>query len=395
VARNISDDFETVIETGRVDATSPLGQVRQVAHLTGPAHSAHTPTVNLVANDDGSWVVAYDTEAGSAAQRYDNSSNEKGEPINLGSAKKPTIAHLPDDGFVILLDGVATNYDASGTANSTPQIIGGGATTIIGTDNQGDLVLAYNKTAAAGPVFARSYSLSAADNFAYLSGATLFVDGSTLADNIDLTHTEDSIVVERGNQMRLFDATVVTALYIHSYGGDDTIINETTLPSTMDGGDGNDQIFGGSVADRIYGGTGDDEIWGGDGPDSIWGLDGSDSLYGNGGSDRIEGGAQPDHIRGNGGRDKLYGNGGNDRIYGGASGDYISGQDGFDQLWGEGGDDRLYGDDGSNDTLSGGAGNDTFITVDGAIDQLFGDGGRDSVTAFDANDVLTSIEVTS
>ena len=392
-AMDISDAFSTQLHTGKVSSSAVLVDAKLVDTLIGPAHSTHVPVKRVAANANGTWIVVYDTEAGSWVQRFDASGNEVGGAIGLGSAKKPRIASLSGGGFLVLLDGVVTNYDANGSAVSTPQGIGGGLTTLIGADDQGDLVLAYNKTAG-GPVFARTLSFSPADDFAYLVGSALFVDGSTLADNIDITHTEDSIIVERGNQMRSFAADSVTSLYIHSYGGNDTIINETDLRSTMDGGDGNDQIFGGLLADRIYGGTGDDEIWGGDGADSIWGLDGYDSLYGNGGSDRIEGGAQPDHIRGNGGRDKLYGNGGNDRIYGGSSGDFIYGQDGFDQLFGEGGDDRLYGDDGSPDTLGGGAGNDTFITVDGAADQLFGDGGRDTLTSGDTSDVLISIEVT-
>jgi Ca2+-binding RTX toxin-like protein len=393
-AIDISDDFQTLINTGRVSASEAVGGVQLVDTMTGPAHSALTPIVRVVANDDGSSVVAFDTEAGSFAQRYDDLGNAVGDLISLGSGKRPAIAVTPGGGFVVLLDEIATSYTDTGFVDSQPQGVGGGLNNNIGTDNAGNLILTYNK-ADNGPVYFRSYASGAPAPFAMLSGTRLFVDGTAAADFINISRIGGDYVIERGNSSLSFVVSTVASVSVHGFGGDDSIVNDTDLASTINGDDGADTIFGGTAADRVYGGYGADEIWGGDGPDNLWGLDGNDSIYGNGGNDRIEGGAQPDHIRGNGGRDRILGNGGNDHIFGGSSGDYLYGGPGADQLIGEGGNDRLYGDDGEPDKLWGGAGDDTFITLDGVVDQLFGDGGRDNATPdnADSSDIFVSIEV--
>ncbi len=161
-----------------------------------------------------------------------------------------------------------------------------------------------------------------------------------------------------------FDASQILAVSITGGAGDDRIVNDTALPATLDGGDGNDTITGGSAADVIYGR----------------------------GADRLLGGLGSDRIYGNGGRDNLFGGGGNDRLYGGASADSLYGQNGSDELFREGGDDRLFDDYQSGlDTLHGGPGNDLpFVTRDGVVDQVFGDSGTDTASA-DSIDVLTSI----
>ena len=56
---------------------------------------------------------------------------------------------------------------------------------------------------------------------------------------------------------------------------------------TLDGGDGNDSLYGSSSADTLSGGTGDDAISGGDGADTIDGGQGSDTVTGGGGNDLL------------------------------------------------------------------------------------------------------------
>ncbi len=185
--------------------------------------------------------------------------------------------------------------------------------------------------------------------------------------------------------------------------GNDSILGEgpnssNEGPDFIDGGAGDDSLFGNGDSDTIFGGAGNDSIQGNPGPDSlvggvgndtinggpfdssndtIFGEDGNDVLFGDGGNDSIYGGAGNDSILGEDGEDTLLGEAGNDTIYGGAGRDSILGGDGDDTLSGEGdndtirggsGNDSLFGEQ-SNDLLEGGSGNDS---IDGGVEnQLF------------------------
>ncbi|OWT79863.1 MULTISPECIES: retention module-containing protein [unclassified Achromobacter] len=78
-----------------------------------------------------------------------------------------------------------------------------------------------------------------------------------------------------------------------------------------------------------------------------------------GGDDVIHGGNGNDIIFGQGGNDDLYGDAGNDIIYGGEGNDTLHGGAGNDVLFGGNGNDILIGGQG-DDILVGGAGSDTF-----------------------------------
>lgn len=95
---------------------------------------------------------------------------------------------------------------------------------------------------------------------------------------------------------------------------------------------GDDTIEGGSGQDLIFGQGGDDVLDGGDGDDSVEGGEGNDALEGGQGQDTLEGGD---------GRDTLSGGQGDDRLFGGAGEDFIV-------------------LDSDNDRAEGGAGSDLF-----------------------------------
>ncbi len=99
--------------------------------------------------------------------------------------------------------------------------------------------------------------------------------------------------------------------------------------------------------------------------DTIDGGAGQDTIYGQEGDDSISGGADDD---------QLYGEEGNDTIDGGLGADHIYGGLGDDSIVGGDGDDTLDGGAG-NDLLTGGLGNDLF-TVGGGNDTItdFGTG---------------------
>jgi Ca2+-binding RTX toxin-like protein len=176
-------------------------------------------------------------------------------------------------------------------------------------------------------------------------------------------------------------------------GHQDLFFGSSTDNDTIDGGPGNDVINGGAGADVIHGGAGNDTINGGPGittaTDQLYGDDGNDiikagngdtgalldggagndQLYGGWATNVINGGDGNDYLSSGGGNDTLYGGAGNDSLKGGQGATQMSGDDGNDTLlggtgneflYGGSGDDRLNGG-GGNDTLSGGAGNDTFL----------------------------------
>lgn len=156
------------------------------------------------------------------------------------------------------------------------------------------------------------------------------------------------------------------------------------LGSTLQGGDGDDGIYGLVGANLLVGGAGNDYIAGGSGDDVIYGGDANGSagdtgdswLGGGAGNDTIHGNLGDDRIDGGSGNDMLFGDEGNDIITGGSGNDTISGGIGNDYLYGEAGDDIMNGDSG-NDSLYGGDGNDALTGGQG-LDYLIGGLGNDS-----------------
>lgn len=100
----------------------------------------------------------------------------------------------------------------------------------------------------------------------------------------------------------------------------------TSLYDVLQGGSGDDQIFGLDGSDTIKPGTGRDVVFAGAGNDYvatdedttgdvIFGGAGNDSLWGASGHDRIFGGAGLDNIYGRGGNDVMAGGEGADLFY--------------------------------------------------------------------------------
>jgi Ca2+-binding RTX toxin-like protein len=113
------------------------------------------------------------------------------------------------------------------------------------------------------------------------------------------------------------------------YGGNgaDTIYGESGEDQLF-GLDGNDNIDGGSERDWVFGNAGHDYLWAG-GLDYSWnymdGGDGQDTLFGGYGVDILVGGNDADYLDGGYGNDDLNGgdDGAYDRLYGGAGTDYF------------------------------------------------------------------------
>ncbi len=248
-----------------------------------------------------------------------------------------------------------------------------------------------------------------------------------------------------GQQIDLFSSPNIghRGDIVATVGGDD-LINGGEGDDTIDGGAGNDAIVGGTGADDIDGGDGDRDIASFRLSDDAVEVD-LDTGVGSGGDaegdtyqniEFLHGSAYDDILAGDGnvnrlvgmdGVDELYGRGGNDTLIGGRGGDYLDGGDGVDTaeydwsasgvvvdlstgvgaggyaegdtlvnienlvgsfygdvLSGDGGRNRLNGNDG-DDVINGGAGNDVLIGGLGADELNGGEGDRDVADYSNAN----------
>jgi Ca2+-binding RTX toxin-like protein len=173
--------------------------------------------------------------------------------------------------------------------------------------------------------------------------------------------------------------------YFHMGGGKDTV----------NGGLGDDRIWGDSGKDNLSGGDGNDKIRGGTQNDRIFGGNNDDDLAGEDGNDTISGGAGVDAISGGNGNDRLFGDAGNDSILGGKGDDLVNGGTENDQIDGGKGNDKLLGGRG-NDTIVGGKGDDILLGGKGddslnggaGSDTLFSGKGDDLMVGGDGNDIL-------
>gem|GEM_PF-3182590 len=166
--------------------------------------------------------------------------------------------------------------------------------------------------------------------------------------------------------------------------GDDTLFGEGGDDAVL-GGDGADTLYGDAVYlpdalhgnDILDGGDGDDKLYGNGGADRLFGAAGADALFGGSGNDFIDAGAGDDTLSGEEGNDTLLGGDGADVMYGGAGVDDLRAGAGDDLLDGGGGDDVMFGETGA-DQVRGGAGND----------RLYGGAGEDIIEGGDGDDLI-------
>jgi len=109
----------------------------------------------------------------------------------------------------------------------------------------------------------------------------------------------------------------------------------------VNGGDGDDLMYGGQGGDKMFGDGGDDVMYGGSQGDLLNGGADDDDIWGGFQSDTIFGGPGNDQVFGGHGSDNLFGDGGNDDIYGGPKNDNLfagssavpTDQDCYPPLW--------------------------------------------------------------
>jgi Ca2+-binding RTX toxin-like protein len=126
-----------------------------------------------------------------------------------------------------------------------------------------------------------------------------------------------------------FNRAEIAAIAVEAGNGGDAVrIDESngvfadTIPTRIDGGNGNDRLSGGAGAGTLNGGNGDDTLAGGNGNENLVGGNGNDSIDGNRGNDVAlmgngndtfgwDPGDGSDTIEGQNGTDTLLFNGAN------------------------------------------------------------------------------------
>ena len=189
---------------------------------------------------------------------------------------------------------------------------------------------------------------------------------------------------------------------------DDTVL-DWAGPSQIDGGTGNDNLFGNGADDQLSGGLGNDDIVGGPGNDTIDGGPGNDLLEMQPGGYAVMQAAGPDDTAGT---DQLHGGGDTDTLgyvwrtdpltitmdgqaNDGAPGENDLIDNDIEEVDGGLNNDRMTGNDGPNvlvgndgdDSVDGGAGDDTLDGTMGT-DTVLGRTGADTVSGGHGEDVV-------
>ena len=131
-----------------------------------------------------------------------------------------------------------------------------------------------------------------------LENGLLTVEGTNAADRIAvrLQAGQPGILEvdfgDDGSAEFSFERTEIAKIVVEAGNGADAVrIDESngvfadTIPTTVDGGNGNDRLVGGSGAGTLIGGNGDDALFGGNGNEMLLGGNGNDSIDGNKGND--------------------------------------------------------------------------------------------------------------
>ena len=193
-------------------------------------------------------------------------------------------------------------------------------------------------------------------------------------ERIEVTQVSQGVYRVQGfGESRVYGTAQNPILRIYGDAGEGTnfvkIDNSVTIPTTLIGGEGNDELRGGSGPNQIVGRGGRDLLMGGilndiivaggssgineaqmfgaDGDDTMTAINGYNYMDGENGNDILQGGTEVDRIEGGRGNDQIFGGGGADQLYGEQDNDTIWGQ-GDEGVYIEGGrgDNLIYGSDG-------------------------------------------------
>jgi Ca2+-binding RTX toxin-like protein len=308
--------------------------------------------------------------------------------------------------------------------------------------------------ASAGEVTIRMQQVTYTDEGEEANNLTISLSGPdyTLSDSgAAISSPADCFATSPPGPTATCPSAGIVGITVRAGAGADSVTNDTSTPSTLFGGDGDDSLQGGAGNDVLRGNEGVDSVAGGAGDDSIDVQgnradvvscgEGNDTVLANASDavspdcENVDRGGDPpppppgprsdpsppaasllgpaetraldpgacareilgtagnDRLDGTALGDSLFGMQGNDLLRGVQGDDCVFGGVGFDRLGGGLGDDRLLGDDsrsgvGGNDRLSGDAGHDLLVGGPGN-DDLSGNEGNDRLSRGPGNDRLS------
>jgi Ca2+-binding RTX toxin-like protein len=219
------------------------------------------------------------------------------------------------------------------------------------------------------------------------SGGDLCIvgDGNANIMQVSLTSIPNRLRVRLNNTIVNVPGITGTVTMIGEGGSDTLQMTNVPLRGELFGGAGSDYLTGHTAADKLVGGGGDDRLLAGGGNNELYGDEEGGELPSDG-SDQLQGGVGNDIVYGGGGADTINLELGDDYAFGGSGNDLISCSFGNDRAYGGDGNDTLGGDEG-NDLLAGGAGNDWLLGRAGN-DVLIGGTGSDLLNGDDGDDLL-------
>jgi Ca2+-binding RTX toxin-like protein len=238
------------------------------------------------------------------------------------------------------------------------------------------------------------------------------IDGSD-GDSDRTLKVMANLDVGGGNAQFDFNLSDVTSILIIGCGGNDHlhVDKKVMIPASIDGGAGDDQIWGGGGNDTITDMIGNNDIKSGAGSDIITVGNGHNKIDAGSGNNSVTAGNGNNKIKADGGSDGgadgnnviVVGNGDND-IDTGDGNDTITSGSGKDKIRSGDGNNTIFAGDGDNDIDSGkgndlivaGSGNDKIKTGDGdnivyagaGNDTIDGGDGADLLIGGDGNDVM-------
>jgi Ca2+-binding RTX toxin-like protein len=245
-------------------------------------HSLDKATMSSILNGDA--TLHYSEETGSLYRLVDDGGNDTWV-TELAEARSATVSGVA--GHLATVTSQA-EYDFIDS-----DVYGANNAWLSGTDTANEGVWSWFEGAEAGLEFYDEGTSSALNN-SYINWTTGQPnDSDGTQDYIYILNTSDqwADAVDQGGS----GFVDIEAYIIEWEGG---LFSEDNAVDTIDGGTGDDQIYGWGGADVLSGGADDDQLFGGAGDDTINGDAGDDILFGNDGDDVLNGGADDDVIYG-------------------------------------------------------------------------------------------------